>query len=126
MGLYALTTGDVSGIAMAGTGLFNWRQVLMNLVGATAITITFALVTDIFLGPLGMALAGLGLGSWTTEQAPSQGAGHHEAGTQQPATSGSPGAILCGLPGGEGMLRDLPAGCGQAYETRTSPPARLS
>lgn len=69
VGLYALTTGDVSGIAMAGTGLFNWRQVLMNLVGATAITITFALVTDIFLGPLGMALAGLGLGSWTTEQA---------------------------------------------------------
>jgi hypothetical protein len=69
VGLYALTTGDVGGIAMAGTGLFNWRQVLMNLVGATAITLTFALVTDIFLGPLGMALAGLGLGSWTTEQA---------------------------------------------------------
>jgi GTPase SAR1 family protein len=69
VGLYALTTGDVGAIAMAGTGLFNWRQVLMNLVGATAITITFALVTDIFLGPLGMALAGLGLGSWTTEQA---------------------------------------------------------
>jgi GTPase SAR1 family protein len=69
VGLYALTTGDVGAIAMAGTGLFNWRQVLMNLVGATAITITFALLTDIFLGPLGMALAGLGLGSWTTEQA---------------------------------------------------------
>ena len=69
VGLYALTAGDVGAIAMAGTGLFNWRQVLMNLVGATAITITFALVTDIFLGPLGMALAGLGLGSWTTEQA---------------------------------------------------------
>jgi hypothetical protein len=54
---------------MAGTGLFNWRQVLMNLVGATAITIAFAVLTDIFLGPLGMALAGLGLGSWTAEQA---------------------------------------------------------
>jgi GTPase SAR1 family protein len=69
VGLYALTTGDVGAIAMAGTGLFNWRQVLMNLVGATAITVGFALLTDIFLGPLGMALAGLGLGSWTTEQA---------------------------------------------------------
>jgi GTPase SAR1 family protein len=69
VGLYALTTGDVGAIAMAGTGLFNWRQVLMNLVGATAITVVFALLTDIFLGPLGMALAGLGLGSWTAEQA---------------------------------------------------------
>ncbi|WP_017300568.1 dynamin family protein [Nodosilinea nodulosa] len=69
VGLYALTTGDVGAIAMAGTGLFNWRQVLMNLVGATAITIAFALVTDIFLGPIGIALAGLGLGSWSAEQA---------------------------------------------------------
>lgn len=69
VGLYALTTGDIGAIAMAGTGLFNWRQVLMNLVGATAITIAFALVTDIFLGPIGIALAGLGLGSWSTEQA---------------------------------------------------------
>jgi GTPase SAR1 family protein len=68
VGLYALTTGDVGAIAMAGTGLFNWRQVLMNLVGATAITIVFTLLTDIVLGPIGMALAGLGLGSWTTEQ----------------------------------------------------------
>jgi GTPase SAR1 family protein len=69
VGLYALTTGDVGAIAMAGTGLFNWRQVLMNLVGATAITIVFTLLTDIVLGPIGMALAGLGLGSWTAEQA---------------------------------------------------------
>jgi GTPase SAR1 family protein len=69
VGLYALTTGDVGAIAMAGTGLFNWRQVLMNLVGATAITLVFTLLTDIVLGPIGMALAGLGLGSWTTEQA---------------------------------------------------------
>ncbi len=69
VGLYALTTGDVGAIAMAGTGLFNWRQVLMNLVGATAITVVFTLLTDIVLGPIGMALAGLGLGSWTTEQA---------------------------------------------------------
>jgi hypothetical protein len=41
----------------------------MNLVGATAITVVFTLLTDIVLGPIGMALAGLGLGSWTTEQA---------------------------------------------------------
>ncbi len=51
VGLYALTTGDVGAIAMAGTGLFNWRQVLMNLVGATAITIVFTLLTDIAAGP---------------------------------------------------------------------------
>jgi GTPase SAR1 family protein len=69
VGLYALTTGDVGAIAMAGTGLFNWRQVLMNLVGSIALTIAFALVTNIFLGPIGIALAGLGLGSWTAEQA---------------------------------------------------------
>ncbi|MGB3494505.1 MAG: dynamin family protein [Elainellaceae cyanobacterium] len=69
MGLYALTTGDVGAIAMAGTGLFNWKQIFMNLVGATAITIFFTLLTDIVLGPIGMAIAGLGLGSFSTEQA---------------------------------------------------------
>ncbi|MEM8717276.1 MAG: dynamin family protein, partial [Cyanobacteria bacterium P01_G01_bin.4] len=69
VGLYALTTGDVGAIAMAGTGLFNWKDVFMNLVGATAITVVFTVITDVVLGPIGMALAGLGLGSWSAEQA---------------------------------------------------------
>jgi GTPase SAR1 family protein len=69
MGLYALTTGDVGGIAMAGTGLFDWKQILMNLLGAVTITVMVDLLTGIFLGPLGMAIAGLGLGSLAAEQA---------------------------------------------------------
>jgi hypothetical protein len=85
VGLYALTTGDVGAIAMAGTGLFNWRQVLMNLVGPPPSPMVFALLTDIFLGPIGMALAGSGPRQLDGGTGPPQGADHHENGTQQPA-----------------------------------------
>lgn len=69
VGLYALTTGDVGGIAMAGTGLFDWKQILMNLLGAITVTVMVDMLTGIFLGPIGMAIAGLGLGSLAAEQA---------------------------------------------------------
>ncbi|MBF2075161.1 MAG: hypothetical protein IGS50_15570 [Synechococcales cyanobacterium C42_A2020_086] len=38
VGLYALTMGDVGAIAMAGTGVFNWKQVLLNFSGAVLLT----------------------------------------------------------------------------------------
>lgn len=67
VGLYALTTGDVGTIAMAGTGVFDWKQVLLNFGGAVLLTSMVYAVTGVFLGPIGMALAGLGLGSLSTE-----------------------------------------------------------
>lgn len=69
VGLYALTTGDVGAIAMAGTGVFDWKQILLNFGGAVLLTSVVYAITGIFLGPLGMALAGLGLGSISAETA---------------------------------------------------------
>lgn len=69
VGLYALTTGDVGAIAMAGTGVFDWKQILLNLGGAVLVTTMVYAVTGIFLGPIGMALAGLGLGGYSAEMA---------------------------------------------------------
>ncbi|WNZ27607.1 dynamin [Leptolyngbya sp. NK1-12] len=69
VGLYALTTGDVGTIAMAGTGVFNWKQILLNFSGAVLLTSMLYAVTGVFLGPVGMALAGLSLGSFSAEMA---------------------------------------------------------
>ena len=66
-GLFALTTGNVAGIAMAGTGLFNWKEILLNLGGAVLISGAISAVTGTLLGPLGIALSSLGLGGITTE-----------------------------------------------------------
>jgi GTPase SAR1 family protein len=67
MGLYALTTGDIAAVAMAGTGAFNWKQILLNLFGAALFTAVVSSFTGIFLGPIGMALGGLGLGGISAE-----------------------------------------------------------
>ena len=69
VGLYALTTGDVGAVAMAGTGVFDWKQILLNFGGAVLVTTLVYTVTGIFLGPIGMALAGLGLGGFSAEMA---------------------------------------------------------
>ncbi len=69
VGLYALTTGDVGAIAMAGTGVFDWKQILLNFGGAVLVTSMVYAVTGVFLGPIGMALAGLGLGGFSAEMA---------------------------------------------------------
>ncbi|MEG3839127.1 dynamin family protein [Microcoleus sp. herbarium14] len=61
-GLYALTTGDIAGVAMAGTGVFDWKQIVLNLVGAATFTGLIYGLTGIFLGPLGMALGSMVLG----------------------------------------------------------------
>ncbi len=67
IGLYALTTGDVAGVALAGTGVFDWKQILLNLGGAALITGLVYAITGVFLGPIGMVLGGLGLGSISAE-----------------------------------------------------------
>lgn len=66
-GLFALTTGNVAGIAMAGTGLFNWKEILLNLGGAVLISGTISALTGTLLGPVGIALSSLGLSGITTE-----------------------------------------------------------
>ena len=67
IGLYALTTGDVAGVALAGAGVFDWKQILLNFGGAALITGFVYAITGVFLGPIGMVLGGLGLGSISAE-----------------------------------------------------------
>lgn len=66
-GLFALTTGDVAGVAMAGTGVFNWKQILLNLGGVILLNTAVYSFTGVLLGPLGIALSGLGLGGISAE-----------------------------------------------------------
>jgi hypothetical protein len=69
VGLYALTMGDVGAVAMAGTGVFNWKQILVNFGSAALVTTMVYVVTGVFLGPVGIALASLGLGGFSAEAA---------------------------------------------------------
>ncbi|MEA5497958.1 dynamin family protein [Limnoraphis robusta] len=68
-GIFAAATGDIAGVAMAGTGLFNWKQILLNLGGVALVGGAVYAITGVLLGPLGIALAGLGLGTLSANQA---------------------------------------------------------
>jgi GTPase SAR1 family protein len=68
-GLLILATGNVAGVAMAGTGVFNWKQILLNLGGVILINASISAATGALLGPLGIALSGLGLGGISAEVA---------------------------------------------------------
>ena len=64
-----LTTGNVASIAMAGTGIFDWKQMLLNLGGAVVVVSLVSAATGVLLGPFSILLAGLGLGGLSTEMA---------------------------------------------------------
>lgn len=59
MGLFALASGDVTGVVMAGTGAFNWRSILLNLGAIIGVNTALILMFGTFLGPIGIALTGL-------------------------------------------------------------------
>ncbi len=68
MGFFSLARGNLAGVAMAGVG-FDWKNILLNyaaVIGIGGIITTF---TGIFLGPIGFALLGLGVGFLQAEQA---------------------------------------------------------
>lgn len=67
IGICGLTTGNIASVAMAGTGVFNWKQMLLNVGGATLITLLVSAATGVLLGPVGMILSGLGLGGLSAE-----------------------------------------------------------
>lgn len=62
-GIFAAASGDIAGVAMAGTGLFNWKQILLNLGGVVLVSGAVYAITGVLLGPVGIALTGLGLGA---------------------------------------------------------------
>jgi replication fork clamp-binding protein CrfC len=61
MGLFSLTTGNLAGVAMAGAG-FDWKNILLNLITVLSVSTIIASVTGIFLGPVSLALLGMGVG----------------------------------------------------------------
>jgi replication fork clamp-binding protein CrfC len=61
MGLFSLTTGNLAGVAMAGAG-FDWKNILLNLITVLSVSTIIASLTGIALGPLSLALLGMGVG----------------------------------------------------------------
>lgn len=61
MGLFSLTSGNLAGVAMAGAG-FDWKNILLNLITVLSVSTILASITGIVLGPLYLALVGMGVG----------------------------------------------------------------
>lgn len=68
MGLVSLTGGNFAGFAMAGAG-FDWKNILLNYFTVIGISGIIGTVTGVFLGPIGIALLGLGVGVFQADQA---------------------------------------------------------
>ncbi len=71
MGLFSLARGNIAGMAMAGAG-FDWKNILLNLVTVAGVGTIIATITGITLGPVGLALLGLGVGVMQADQAKKQ------------------------------------------------------
>ncbi|MGL5062407.1 MAG: dynamin family protein, partial [Microcoleus sp.] len=61
MGLFSLARGNLAGVAMAGAG-FDWKNILLNLITVLSVSTILASFTGIVLGPLYLALLGMGVG----------------------------------------------------------------
>jgi hypothetical protein len=68
MGLISLATGNVAGVALAATG-FDWKSILMNFLTVTSVAFVSAAIFGVILGPLSLALVGLGIGALQADQA---------------------------------------------------------
>jgi len=68
MGLFSLAKGNIAGVAMAGAG-FDWKNILFNYVAVIGVGSIITAVTGIFLGPIGLALIGMGIGFAQADQA---------------------------------------------------------
>lgn len=68
MGLFSLARGNLAGVAMAGAG-FDWKNILFNYVTVIGVGSIITAVTGIFLGPIGLALIGMGVGFVQADQA---------------------------------------------------------
>ncbi|NJK68330.1 MAG: dynamin [Microcoleus sp. CSU_2_2] len=61
MGLFSLARGNLAGVAMAGAG-FDWKNILLNLITVLSVSTILASFTGIVLGPVYLALVGMGVG----------------------------------------------------------------
>ncbi|MGB7443547.1 MAG: dynamin family protein [Coleofasciculaceae cyanobacterium] len=68
MGFLGLTSGNLAGVVLAGAG-FDWQNILVNFIAVLGITSSLAIFTGAFIGPIGIALVGLGIGAWQIDNA---------------------------------------------------------
>jgi replication fork clamp-binding protein CrfC len=68
MGLLSLSRGNLAGVALASAG-FDWKNILLNYFTVIGVGGMITAVTGIFLGPIGFALLGLGVGILQADQA---------------------------------------------------------
>ncbi|MBW4550186.1 MAG: dynamin family protein [Aphanocapsa sp. GSE-SYN-MK-11-07L] len=68
MGLFSLATGNFSGAALAAAG-FDFNAILLNIFAAAGIAIVATSIFGVMLGPIALALVGLGLGAFQADQA---------------------------------------------------------
>ncbi|NER80399.1 MAG: dynamin [Leptolyngbya sp. SIO1D8] len=68
MGLVSLASGNVAGVALAATG-FDWKSILLNFLTVTSVAFVAASIFSVLLGPISLALVGLGIGALQADQA---------------------------------------------------------
>ncbi|MBE7381252.1 MAG: dynamin family protein [Leptolyngbya sp. SIO1E4] len=68
MGLVSLASGNVAGVALAATG-FDWKSILLNFLTVTSVAFVAASIFSVLLGPVSLALVGLGVGALQADQA---------------------------------------------------------
>lgn len=68
MGLISLASGNVAGMALAATG-FDWQSILLNFLTVSSIALVASALFGVVLGPLTVALVGLGFGALQLDQA---------------------------------------------------------
>ncbi|MGF1499116.1 MAG: dynamin family protein [Elainellaceae cyanobacterium] len=68
MGAISLARGNVAGVALAGAG-FDWQNILLNFLTVTSVAVISRSIFGIVLGPIWLALMGLGLGVVQADQA---------------------------------------------------------
>ncbi|MBE9129228.1 MULTISPECIES: dynamin family protein [unclassified Coleofasciculus] len=60
-GLFSLARGNIAGVAMAGAG-FDWKNIVLNFITVMGVGAMITAVSGVVLGPVGLALLGLGVG----------------------------------------------------------------
>ncbi|HAG80385.1 MAG TPA: dynamin [Cyanobacteria bacterium UBA12227] len=67
-GLFSLARGNIAGVAMAGAG-FDWKNIVLNFITVMGVGALITTVSGVVLGPIGLALLGLGVGVVQADQA---------------------------------------------------------
>lgn len=67
-GIFSLARGNLVGVAMAGAG-FDWKNIMLNFVTVIGVGGIISAITGMALGPIGLALLGLGIGVVQADQA---------------------------------------------------------